>query len=180
MQHAAQAVVPVLLVLFIVYRRIKRTVGTQPFQPRKLKVRTGIFLVVALLLLIAGLLHPILWAADGAGLIAGSALAWLAIRHNRFEWREAGLHYRTHTAIQAVVVALFVGRIAYRFAFAGQQTAASPDNQAQMQMYARDPWTAAVFFVLVAFYIGYYTYILRKGKEQINHENRRPDQTEAS
>ncbi|MDB4865980.1 MAG: hypothetical protein JWR03_313 [Cohnella sp.] len=164
MQHIGQAAIPVVLILFIVYRRIRRTVGSQPFQPRKLKMRVGIFIAVGLLLLATGFLHPILWAADAAGLIVGSALAWFAIRHNQFEWRESNLYYRTHTAIQAIVVALFVGRIAYRFLFVGQQMSNAADNQAQMQSYTRDPWTAAVFFVLIAFYIGYYSYILRKGQ----------------
>jgi membrane protein CcdC involved in cytochrome C biogenesis len=166
MQHIGQAAIPVILILFIVYRRIRRTVGSQPFQPRKLKVRVGIFVAVGLLLLATGFLHPILWAADAAGLIVGGALAWLAIRHNQFEWRDNSLYYRTHTAIQAIVVALFVGRIAYRFLFAGQQMSNAGDNQAQMQTYTRDPWTAAVFFILVAFYVGYYSYILRQGKEK--------------
>jgi membrane protein CcdC involved in cytochrome C biogenesis len=164
MQHAGQAAIPVILMLFLIYRRIRRTVGFQPYHARKLKVRIGIFGALAIALFAAGFLHPIVWAADAGGLIAGGVLAIFAVRHNRFEWQGATLYYRTHAAIQAIVVALFVSRVAYRlFSVYQQSSLADSNGAAQTQLYTRDPWTAAVFFVMAAFYIGYYFYILRNG-----------------
>jgi len=174
MHAIGQFAIPLLLVLFIVYRRIRRTVGYQLFQPRKLRVRIGIFAVIALILIGFGFLHPIVWAADAAGLAAGCGLAWFAIRHHEFEDRADGLYYRTHTGIQVIVVGLLVARLAYRFAFLSKLDTAATDaqSQAQLQPYSNDPWTAGVFFILVAYYVVYYTYILRHGKERPEAENR--------
>lgn len=168
-----QVAIPAVLILFLVYRRIRKTVGYQPFKPRRLQVRIGVFSVLALMLLLLGFLHPIVWVGDAAGVAAGLVLARFAIRHNEFDSRENGLYYRTNTAIQAIVVALLLGRLAYRFAFAGptaaQTAATTAGEQIQMQrIYGSDPWTSGIFFVLVTFYIVYFTYVLRHGKERLS------------
>ncbi|WP_276352559.1 CcdC protein domain-containing protein [Cohnella caldifontis] len=178
----AQFAIPALIILWVVYRRIRRTVGSQPFEPRRLRVRIGIFAVVGLLLLELGLQHPMIWAGDAAGTAAGCILAAFAIRHTQFERREAGLYYRTHTGIQLAVVALLLIRVVVRFANMGTYApspTADPGNQVPMQAFAGDPWTSGIFFVLVAFYVAYYLYILRQGKERLAHENGGPNQTEA-
>lgn len=164
MNQTAQFAVPILLVAFILYRRIRRTVGFQLLRPRRLKVRIGIFSVIGILLIAAGFVHPIVFAADGAGLVLGGLLAWFAIRHSVVERRSDGLYYRTHVVIESIVIALFAGRIAYRFLFAMQGTQAAMDaggNPDALQQYGRDPWTAAIFFILIAYYAGYYVYVLR-------------------
>jgi hypothetical protein len=179
----AQFAIPALIILFVMYRRIRRTVGSQPYLPRRLRVRIGIFSVLGLLLLSLGLEQPILWAGDAVGAASGGALAVFAIRHSQFERRESGLYYRTHTGIQLAVVALLLIRVVVRFAKIGSAAtdpSADPANPAPMQTMAGDPWTSGMFFVLIAFYITYYLYILHRGKERLNHEDGGPDQTQAS
>ncbi|MFC3797944.1 hypothetical protein [Cohnella sp. GCM10012308] len=164
MSQAAQYAVPILLVAFILYRRIRRTVGFQLLRPRRLQIRIGIFSVIGIILIAAGFVHPIVFAADAAGLALGGLLAWFAIRHSIVEKRSDGLYYRTHVVIESLVIALFIGRIAYRFLFAmqGAQTAANAGGGADsLEQYGRDPWTAAIFFILIAYYAGYYLYVLR-------------------
>ncbi|MEK0313297.1 hypothetical protein [Cohnella sp. 56] len=164
MNQAAQFAVPILLVAFIMYRRIRRTVGFQLLRPRRLQVRIGIFSVIGIILIAAGFVHPIVLAADAAGLVLGGVLAWFAIRHSIVERRADGLYYRTHIVIESAVIALFIGRIAYRLLFAMQSTqdAVNAGGQADtLQQYGRDPWTAAIFFILIAYYAGYYIYVLR-------------------
>ncbi|GGG83459.1 CcdC protein domain-containing protein [Paenibacillus radicis (ex Gao et al. 2016)] len=159
--------VPVIIVFFLLYRRFKRTVGFQPYKPKKLKVRIGIFAVIGILLFSAGFAKPQLFAFDAIGLALGAVIVYFAIKHSRFEQREDTLYYRTHIAIEAFVVALFVGRIAYRFLItftnggnAAAQTSVN-DNAIQMQQFAGDPWTALVFYILITYYIGFYLFILR-------------------
>jgi TRAP-type mannitol/chloroaromatic compound transport system permease large subunit len=165
MHATGQFLIPVALMLLIVYRRVKRTIGFQPYRPRRLTVRIAIFAVIGVLLLGAGFVHPILYLADAAGLVCGGVLAYFAIRHSKFEFRGGELHYRTHIWIETIVVALFIGRIAYRllFVFTAGQQAASGD---QMQQYTRDPWTALIFFLIVAYYIGFYLHVLKEGRRR--------------
>lgn len=171
MNQTAQYSIPILLVLFILYRRIRRTVGFQLLRPRRLMVRIGIFTVIGLVLIAAGFVHPIVLAADGAGLVLGGLLAWLAIRHSVVERRSDGLYYRTHIVIESLVIALLAGRVAYRFLFAMQdaQTVANAGGQTDaLQQYGRDPWTAAIFFILIAYYAGYYLYVLRAAPKRVS------------
>ncbi|WP_052350315.1 CcdC protein domain-containing protein [Paenibacillus gorillae] len=158
--------VPVLIIFFFLYRRFKRTVGFQPYNPRRLKVRIGIFSVIGILLLTAGFTKPQLFAFDAVGLALGAVIVYFAIKHSRFEQREDTLYYRTHIAIEAFVVALFVGRIAYRFLItftsgSGAAQTAVNGNAVQMQQFAGDPWTALVFYILITYYIGFYLFVLR-------------------
>ncbi|MCC3373032.1 CcdC protein domain-containing protein [Cohnella sp. REN36] len=164
MHHLGQALIPSALILLLMYRRIRRTVGFQPYRPRRLRVRIGIFSAIGLLLLSLGFVHPVVLAADALGIACGGILAWFAVRHSRFETRNGELHYRTHIVIESIVIALLIGRLAYRFLFlASGFDAAASNDPAQAQQFARDPWTAGIFFVMVAYYVGYYVYVLRAG-----------------
>jgi len=164
MNDIGHFIIPLILVLFIVYRRVKRSIGFQRFHPRRLKFRIGIFTVIGLLLLCVGFVHPILYVADALGLICGTALVLLAIRHLKFEQRGQDLYYRTHIGIETTVVALFIARLAYRllFVFSAEQTATVSD-QSQLQQYGGDPWTSAIFFILITYYISFYLFLLQKG-----------------
>ncbi|MGO0059166.1 hypothetical protein ACTID9_03980 [Brevibacillus fluminis] len=172
MHNLGQFAFPALLIIFILYRRIKRSVGFQKFAPRRMRFRMVIFAIIGLLLLVAGYVHPILYLADAAGIACGILLAFFAVRHCTFEWRGPDLYHRTHIGIEMAVLALFLGRIAFRFAFmfspAGQ--AALANDPTQMQQYSRDPWTAFVFFILVAYYIWYYRFLLKEGTARLGSE----------
>ncbi|CAI6024410.1 hypothetical protein [Cohnella sp. JJ-181] len=164
MNQTAQFAVPLLLIAFFLYRRIRRTVGFQLLRPRRLQIRVGLFSVVGLVLIATGFMHPVVFAGDAVGLALGGLLAWFAIRHSVVERRTDGLYYRTHVVIESLVIALFVGRIAYRFLFAmpaATQTADAFGGAGALQQYGRDPWTAAILFILIAYYAGYYLYVLR-------------------
>ncbi|MBB6675501.1 hypothetical protein [Cohnella nanjingensis] len=168
MHNLGQIALPLALVAFFMYRRVRRTVGFQPYRPRRLRVRIGIFSVIGVLLIALGFLHPVVLAADAAGIACGGVLAWFAIRHSRFEMRGAELHYRTHVVIESVVIALFIGRIAYRFLILARSAPAVASNDPNdFQQFSRDPLTAAIFFVLIAYYVGYYVYVLRAGRKNI-------------
>ncbi|WP_336772373.1 sporulation protein [Paenibacillus sp. MMO-58] len=173
MNQIGSYIVPLLIILFVVYRRLKRSVGFQPFKPSRLKMRIGIFSIIGILLLASGFPHPAIYISDAIGIACGAVIAYYAIKHSRFEQREDTLFYRTHVGIETLVVLLFIGRIAFRIIEmfgTGGTTAMNPaalnNETAQMQQYTNDPLTAATFFLLVAYYIGYYTFILRKSDEK--------------
>ena len=77
-------------VVFGIYRRVRRSIGRQPFQPRRLIFRVVLLIFVCVLL---ALLHPtqIAFIAAALGAALGAACGIYALRHTRFEMTEAGL-----------------------------------------------------------------------------------------
>lgn len=115
MSHHTEALVAVAaLIMWSVYRRVRRTLRWQPLAKRRLAVRGSLFVVVGVLLLVTTLQRPAIVWWDAAGAVAGAVLAWLAVRNTRYERRADGWYYRPHGAIGALVILLFLARLAYR------------------------------------------------------------------
>ena len=72
------------------------------------------------------------------------------------------------------MLTLFLGRVLYRilmvFMTAKNLTAVSGDDQTSP--YIRDPYTVAIFFVLIAYYIIYYSFLIRKGNQLLAKKGR--------
>jgi len=150
------------LVVWAVVRRLRRTFGRQPVQPARIWVRIGI------LTLVGGLIGAtsatrgteMLEALIG-GLACGAALAYLGLRHTRFEVTPEGRFYTPHTYIGLAVTLLFLGRLAYRFLYLsnGPNGMFGPDPNAAAA-YQRSPMTVGIFAVLVGYYLLFYAGVL--------------------
>lgn len=153
---------PILIIGFFMYRRIKRSIGFQPFKKGRIRFRMILFGFLGLLIFLASFMHPMSLILDAAGIIAGIVLAKFAIDHTKFEEREENLYYRTHIWIESAVLFLFLSRIATRLVMllTLDKSAQSPD---QVQGQLSSPLTAGTFFLLITFYLIYYTNVLRKG-----------------
>jgi hypothetical protein len=166
MDSIIQVALPFILIAFVLYRRVKKSIGFQRFSPKGMRVRSVIFGVLGLILLAVGFIHPILFLADAVGIAAGGVLGYYAIRHFVYEWRAEFLYTRTHIFIESTVLILFLGRVLYRVlavVMLTKQSGAATDAN-QMTQYTRDPATAAIFFIIIAYYLIYYSYLIRKGK----------------
>ncbi|KIL40001.1 hypothetical protein SD70_16640 [Gordoniibacillus kamchatkensis] len=171
MNHAVSLLFVVLAVGFGIYRRIRRTVGFQKLEPRRFIFRCVLFAAVGLLVLAMAVARPVLLAGDAVGIICGLTLAYYGIRHLKFEKREQGWYYRTHGIVEAIVLVLFIGRIAYRLIEMALLNPGVPNSAAAGGAGAnpygdlsRDPITSAVLFVIVSYYLTFFTYLLAKGK----------------
>ncbi|WP_028548892.1 CcdC protein domain-containing protein [Paenibacillus sp. UNC451MF] len=165
MQHLGPTLGIALLVGFMIYRRTKRTIGLQKIVRSRLIFRIIVFGLLGCMFLYLGVLHPINLLADGVGLICGLVLGHYAIKHTQFERQSDGIYYRTHLWVNIAVLALLVGRIAYRLLVMSSQGAVDYNPSANpMEMYGKDPWTIGIFFVLVSYYIRFFTFLLSKGK----------------
>jgi len=169
MQNVSHYVIPIALVALMVYRRSKRSIGFQKLRPGRLKFRLVAFGIIGLLILGVGFMHPIHFIAYALGLGAGLLLGREAIRHTRFEQRADGWYARTHIWVELTVLALFLGRIAYRIVVMLATptpttigAGANPNDPMQM---TRDPWTAGIFFVIISYYMLYYGYLLREERK---------------
>jgi cytochrome b561 len=153
-----------LLVPLMLYRRFKRTFGRQPLVPARLIVRIVIFLVIAVLLT-ASARHFALQALGG--LVVGVALALWGASRTRFESADGRRYYVPHTYTGIAVSLLFVGRLVYRLAqSSGALSAADGDTAPTAAPVAtmRSPLTMAIFFVLIGYYVCYYSWVLWKSR----------------
>ncbi|TBL80691.1 CcdC protein domain-containing protein [Paenibacillus thalictri] len=169
-QNTGSVLYIVLLLAFVIYRRVKRSIGFQKLQRSRLIIRTVLFAVIGIAIFIAGLRHPLYMIGDVAGLAVGVCLAIYAVKHSRFEKRQDGWYYRTHLGIELSVLFLFLGRLAYRMFLMYSQAQNDPShpfnaNPYDPQALASDPWTSGIFYVIIAYYVGYFGYLLRKEKE---------------
>ena len=157
-------ITPVLVAVFVawvLYRRVRRNIGRQKLSPARMQWRMGIFGVIGALLLFNALRDVNLLGAMIAGLGGGAALAWLGLRHTKFEHTPEGDFYTPHTYIGLFVSALLLGRILYRFvAVYPAMQAASHEDANPFAAYQKSPLTLAIFGVLVGYYIAYYAGVL--------------------
>ncbi|QQZ09084.1 sporulation protein [Heyndrickxia vini] len=152
----------ILLIGFILYRRIKRSIGFQPLRKRRLIVRITLFSILLILLLFTSAIHPISYLYDLVGIGLGVILLLFAVKHSTFEQKNEILFYRTHIWIESLILFLFLSRFLYRMIEVYNLSKIQP--QMDPQTFGKDPLTLAVFFILAVYYIGYYSFILRKSK----------------
>ena len=148
------------LIAFAIYRRVRRNIGRQSFQPGRLKWRIALFAVIGALILFTALRDPALAGAMAAGIAGGGALGWFGLRHTQFETTGEGRFYTPHTYIGAFVSALFLGRIAYRFVVLYSASHAVAADSMPFAGYQKSPLTLALFGVVVGYYIAYYAGVL--------------------
>ncbi|QWT19279.1 hypothetical protein KPL74_16205 [Bacillus sp. NP157] len=165
-QAAAQstsALVPVAmagLMIFIVYRRVRRNFGRQPIHTRKMAIRVGIFALVACLLMTIGFVSINLAEGALAGLVAGGALAMLGLKLTRFELGTDNADcYFPNPWLGAALTALLVGRMAYRFIILGGAMHAGT-APAHGPGPGDSPLTMAVVGLTLGYYLAYYAGIL--------------------
>ncbi len=166
MDHYKQLLIPVLLIGFLIYRRIKKTIGFQKYSQGKLIFRIVLFSLVSVLLLALTVFHPISFISDIVGIALGVGLVYLAIKNTKFEQRTDGMYYRTHIWIELSVLLLILGRVAFRL-FKMSQVFDKMDELQQNRDALKDisnPFTASIFFILCTYYICYFAFILKKAQ----------------
>jgi hypothetical protein len=160
-------ITPILIGALVVWgiaRRLRRTFGRQPVQPVRIWLRIAILTVVGGLIIATSVTRGVeMLEAVVVGLACGLALAYLGLRHTRFEVTAEGRFYTPHTYIGLAVTLLLVGRLAYRFLYlsngANGMFAADPGAAAA---YQRSPLTVGIFAVLVGYYVLFYAGVLLK------------------
>jgi hypothetical protein len=152
-----------LLIPLALYRRFRRTFGRQPLVPARLIVRIAIFLFIAVLLTV-GARNFVLQELGGVGL--GAALALWGASRTRFETTNGRRYYIPHTYTGIAVTLLFVGRLIYRIAQSSGALAAAGDTAptAGPQAAMQSPLTMGIFFVLIGYYVCYYSWVLWKSR----------------
>jgi hypothetical protein len=151
-----------LLIPLALYRRFRRTFGRQPLVPARMIVRIAIFLLLAVALTLSPrrfLLQEL------GGVIVGAALALWGASRTRFETENGRRYYIPHTYTGIAVTLLFVGRLIYRFTQSSALGAAGDSATTGGPKAAiQSPLTIGIFFVLIGYYVCYYSWVLWKSR----------------
>ncbi len=140
------------LIGWIMYRRIRRQFGRQPFTPKRQIARLAV-LGLAMLGLLALAIGQIRFALPiGVGLIGGALVAMVNLRLTRFEWTADGDYYYPHPYVGAALSLLLVGRLIYRSAIIGGM--AGIGNQ-PAPLAGQSPLTYGLLALLVGYYVAY-------------------------
>lgn len=153
--------------IFIIYRRFRRNFGRQQLQPTRMLVRVVMLVVLAALLAPMALRGRDYALAEMTGAAAGIGLALWGASRTRFVREDDHLFYIPHTYTGIAVSALILGRIVYRLA--GTLTmngapAAHTAEPASLGEMVKTPLTAGLFFVLIGYYVSYYSRLIWKSK----------------
>jgi hypothetical protein len=153
------------LALWVLYRRVRRNIGRQPLNARRMGGRIALLAVIAVLMA-SGAMHDVeLLGALLAGIAGGAALGWLGLRHTKFEATAEGKFYIPHTYIGVLVSALLLSRIAYRLlvVYPAAHAAAQADRS-PFAAYQKSPLTLAILGVVIGYYLLYYAGVLNRSR----------------
>lgn len=154
------------LVIFAMYRRVRRNFGPQPVRVGALTVRAVLLLVVGAACLYFSARQPRLLMALAGGIAAGVLLATVGLRHTQFRTTDKGRFYTPHTYIGLFVTSLFLFRVIARYiSINANPIAAAGAHQGPLVAY-QNPLTLSVLGVLVGYY-GYFNIgVLRKSRDE--------------
>lgn len=158
------------LVVFAVYRRLRRSFGRQPLRPIRMTIRMALLTLIVCLLLPSALRSAQYLAAEFAGAAVGVGLGVFGARRTRFVMYGERLHYVPHTYTGIAVSLLFLGRLVFRIVqvYGGVHAApgvhSDPSQAFTPASMVRSPLTVGIFFVLAGYYLCYYGWVLWKSK----------------
>jgi hypothetical protein len=173
------------LVLFVLYRRFRRSFGRQKLRQTSMWIRVVVLALVCVLLLASPFRTGMSIVAAAIGSVIGIGLGFYALAHTRFETTAEGRFYTPNGYIGMGVTALLIGRLIYRFTViypvihsAAQQAAQNPQLQnSPLAAYQRSPLTLGIYFLLAGYYICYYVGVIMKSRALQAPENPQPGTT---
>jgi hypothetical protein len=145
-----------------VFRRVRRNIGRQPLQPRRLMFRIVIFSLISVLVVFIGLSYPKVLVGFAAGVLLGVPLAILGLRLTRFETTLEGKFYTPNTHIGIALSLLLVVRLAYRLCVIYGSRFSS--NQTTIGL-GKSPLTLGIFGLLAGYYFVYFIGVLLHGRD---------------
>jgi len=139
---------------------MRRNIGRQPLQPKRMITRIVIYACVTCLLLAFSLVYPRLLVGLGAGLALGVPLAFVGLKLTKFEATAAGRFYTPNPYIGSALTVLLAARLVYRLIILSTIS----QNPTQPPPLMQSSLTLCVFGILAGYYVAYYIGVLVRSK----------------
>jgi hypothetical protein len=155
------------LVIWSMYRRVRRSFGRQVLQPRRLWFRVGLLMLVGGLIASSFGREPRLLGSLAGGIAIGVVLGIVGLRHTKFEIGAQEHYYTPHTYIGLLVTSLFIVRIVVRYVSVYSHPAAIAtlySAHSSTDAYQRSPLTLAFLGLVVGYYVFYNLGILSRSR----------------
>ena len=158
------------IVVFAIYRRLRRSFGRQLLLPVRMTVRVVALMIIGCALLPKAMQSVPFLSAELAGAALGIGLSVWGAERTRFLMHNGRLHYVPHTYTGIVVSLLFLGRLSFRLVqvFTGipapHAGTADPAQAFAATSMVRSPLTVGILFVLIGYYVCFYSWVLWKSK----------------
>ncbi len=134
---------------WLYYRRIRRSFGRQPWQPKRTVARLVLVSLVSLALLAAAIYLPQVGPGIGIGAVLGAALGAFGLKHTHAQVIDGRRYYTPNPWIGGGLTLLLLGRLAWRW---GQGAFSSGGAQAAQQA---SPLTMGIAATLIAYSLVY-------------------------
>ena len=141
-----------LLLVWRIYRRVRRMVGRQRFRPVRSWLSLIFFPLLAVALLVGLYAHPLRAGVELVGVAIGVGLAVYGLRLTKFEVTPQGLYYTPNAHIGIALSLLLAVRVIYRFA---QIYLMSSPISEPPQAFVRTPLTLLIIGTLAGYYASY-------------------------
>jgi hypothetical protein len=179
MQHTVAIIIIVVLAVLRVYRHARGELGFRKFAKWRAFLRIALMTGLGVGLLAAGYANPVRYIFDGLGILAGSIIACYSLRTSVFEWRGNDWFYRQNQWIGKCMLVLLAGRIVHKgyedIVALVSAAANGPFTQnVPLAEYTRDPSLTGIMYLVIAYYIVFYTLLIRK-EQQMALMERVPD-----
>ena len=135
---------------WLYYRRIRRSFGRQPWQPKRTIARLVLVTLVAASLACAAVFLPHVGASIGIGALVGGALGVFALKHTHAQVTDGQRFYTPNPWIGGGLSLLLLGRLAWRW----NQGALTGGGAAQVSQQA-SPLTLGIAATLIAYSLVY-------------------------
>lgn len=131
---------------WLYYRRLRRSFGRQPWQPKRTIARLVLVTLVAASLVCAAVFLPHVGAGIGIGALVGGALGVFALKHTHAQVTDGQRFYTPNPWIGGGLSLLLLGRLAWRWS----QGALTGGGSAQIAQQA-SPLTLGIAATLIAY-----------------------------
>ncbi|WP_267225408.1 DUF1453 domain-containing protein [Dyella silvae] len=148
------------LMVFMVWRRVRRSFGRQPIRRKQMMVRMVTFTLLGALVVWGSLHNLRLLEGLLGGALTGAALGTVGLRLTRFERDASGAdRYIPNAWIGGVLTTVLVARLAWRFLVVMPQLQ-DPTMAHSAPAMGNSPLTMAILGLMIGYYICYYAGLL--------------------
>jgi hypothetical protein len=162
MSVTPNSLVPAIIASFFawrIYARVRRNIGRQPLQPKRVIVRVILLAVVTCgLAVFCTMMSPRLLIGLSGGVVLGALLALAGLSLTQFETTAEGRFYTPNPYIGGGLSVLFVGRLVYRLFV----LSANSNNPGAAPGLLQSPLSLCVFGLLAGYYIAYFIGLLAR------------------